>query len=285
MRVHTKKQNQVELWRIIMFVPFEKEDLGKKPFVKNEILFNLFHIISQSETEVSLKTTDGNLIALCSPGRSMWLWINEELGLNKKSELLVLLAGELLGKNITGVVAEQDIAGGFAACYAELMNAKIKKDHGLIAYSCSDVIEPEGVKGKMLPSHESHTEAIAKCLAGFSIDAHHVESDLKSKIIAAEKMIDEGNLYVWYVDGHVVSTAKIGYKVAGFARINTVYTFPDKRKNGYASALIAGVSKIALNGNLTPVLYTDMTNPATNKMYKNIGYVEKGRLDSFSFIY
>ena len=268
-----------------MFVPLEKEDLKKEPFVKNEILFSLLHRLNDLETEVALKTPDNNMIALCTPGRSMWLWINEELGLNEKSELLVRLAGELLFKNITGIIATKDIAGGFAACYAELRNAEYKKGHGLIAYSCPVVIKPVNVRGKMIPASFEHTEIVTECVAGFSEDAHGVEAEFEKCIASAKEFIESGDLYLWYVDGEVTSTAKIGQRVYGQARINSVYTFPDKRKNGYCSALVAGLSQIALDAGLIPVLYTDMTNPDSNKVYTNIGYIEEGRLDSYDFIF
>ncbi len=268
-----------------MLIPFVKEDLSKEPFVKSEMLFSLFHRIISGETEVALKTSDGNLIALCSPGRDMWLWINEELSLNMKSKLLVRLAGELLNKNITGVVAEQDISGGFAACYAEIRNIEYKKNHGLIGYACTEVKEPKGVKGEMSLAELNQTDIVAKCLAGFSKDALSMEVDIEKCMPAAREMIEAGNLYVWSVGDEVVSIAKIGQRLPGLARINSVYTLPDKRKNGYASALVAGVSMIALKEGLKPVLYADMTYPDSNGVYIGIGYTEQGRLDSYSFVY
>jgi predicted GNAT family acetyltransferase len=57
------------------------------------------------------------------------------------------------------------------------------------------------------------------------------------------------------------------------SRIGPVYTPPEYRKKGYASACVATLSQQLLNqGYQACYLYTDLANPTSNHIYKTIGY-------------
>ena len=56
-------------------------------------------------------------------------------------------------------------------------------------------------------------------------------------------------------------------------RIGPVYTPPELRGRGYASALTAQVSQLQLDrGKRFCFLYTDLANPTSNAIYRRIGY-------------
>jgi predicted GNAT family acetyltransferase len=55
--------------------------------------------------------------------------------------------------------------------------------------------------------------------------------------------------------------------------VGPVYTPPEARRHGYASALVAHVSQDLLDGGRRFVfLYTDLANPTSNHIYQEIGY-------------
>ena len=61
--------------------------------------------------------------------------------------------------------------------------------------------------------------------------------------------------------------------IAGMVRVGPVYTPPDLRGRGYASAVTAEVSRAALAAGAGEVLlYTDLANPVSNSIYQRIGY-------------
>jgi len=66
------------------------------------------------------------------------------------------------------------------------------------------------------------------------------------------------------------------------ARIGHVYTLEDERGKGYAANLIHDLTKLILDKNIQPLLYTDYSYPASNKAYINAGYDDKGILINFS---
>lgn len=61
--------------------------------------------------------------------------------------------------------------------------------------------------------------------------------------------------------------------VAGVVRIGPVYTPPPLRCRGYASSAVAAASRRALSGGATRcMLFTDIANPTSNKIYAEVGY-------------
>ena len=68
--------------------------------------------------------------------------------------------------------------------------------------------------------------------------------------------------------------------VAGYAgptrhgiRVGPVYTPPEHRGRGYATACVAELSRLLLErGRRFCMLYTDLGNPAANRIYRRIGY-------------
>jgi hypothetical protein len=57
------------------------------------------------------------------------------------------------------------------------------------------------------------------------------------------------------------------------ARVGYVYTPPESRGRGYASACVAALSQGLLDGGVEfCVLYTDLSNPTSNAIYTRLGY-------------
>jgi RimJ/RimL family protein N-acetyltransferase len=99
----------------------------------------------------------------------------------------------------------------------------------------------------------------------------------------AERMVDRrlasGRQFVW--DNHgPACTAGINAPIAGTARIGPVYTPPELRGRGYATALVAALSRHTLaSGADRCMLVTDLANPTSNKIYALIGYVRCGEME------
>jgi predicted GNAT family acetyltransferase len=77
---------------------------------------------------------------------------------------------------------------------------------------------------------------------------------------------------VLWDDGGPVSFAAFGNPTPNGIRIGPVYTPPELRRRGYASALVAELSTRLLADRRFCFLYTDLANPTANKIYERIGY-------------
>jgi GNAT superfamily N-acetyltransferase len=90
---------------------------------------------------------------------------------------------------------------------------------------------------------------------------------------AARAKISQAGVLVWEADGRPVSIACSTMPVTGMVRIGPVYTPPEARGHGYASAATAALSQRLLEAGAEEVLlYTDLANPVSNSIYQRIGY-------------
>jgi predicted GNAT family acetyltransferase len=108
--------------------------------------------------------------------------------------------------------------------------------------------------------------------------AFAVETGVQGGADELEKGIDGRlgeplGLMVWEDDGAVVSIAGSVASSPGCGRVGPVYTPPELRGRGYATALVRELTAARLAaGARTMVLYTDVANPTSNAIYRRIGY-------------
>jgi predicted GNAT family acetyltransferase len=82
-----------------------------------------------------------------------------------------------------------------------------------------------------------------------------------------------GGISLWQAGGRPVAMGAVTRQVAGMVRIGPVYTPPEFRGAGYASAVTAGLSLRAREAGAAEVLlYTDLDNPVSNSIYQRVGY-------------
>jgi predicted GNAT family acetyltransferase len=94
----------------------------------------------------------------------------------------------------------------------------------------------------------------------------------------------DGGFELWEDGGEVVSLSGWGGPTPNGIRIGPVYTPPEHRGRGYATALVAGLSQALLDGGRRfCFLYTDLANPTSNAIYERIGYVKVAESAMVSF--
>jgi predicted GNAT family acetyltransferase len=97
------------------------------------------------------------------------------------------------------------------------------------------------------------------------------------------RLRDDG-LFVWD-DDQPVSMIGVNPPVAGVVRIGPVYTPPPLRRRGYAGSAVAEASRRALAGGASRcMLYTDLANPTSNKIYAEVGYRRCGDWEEIAFV-
>ena len=95
------------------------------------------------------------------------------------------------------------------------------------------------------------------------------EADVERSV---DRRLREGQLFVWD-DERIVCMVGTSPPVAGVIRLAPVYTPPEARRHGYATALVADVSRRSLAADATKcMLYADLANPTSNSIYRAVGY-------------
>ena len=104
---------------------------------------------------------------------------------------------------------------------------------------------------------------------GFARDAG---TQFRLRRASIERWVEAGQLFLWDDDGPRSITVAQGHTPCG-VRIGYVYTPPEWRGRGYAGSCVAAVSQRMLDrGSSFCVLYTDLSNPTSNELYKRLGY-------------
>jgi uncharacterized protein len=176
------------------------------------------------------------------------------------------------------------------AHFAELWSARSGQTYrlhrSLRVYQLEYVTHPDGVNGAIRKGHESDHDLLVRWVIAFQSEAlGDVDPDGAVRFVESRlKDEDERGLHVW-IDGENVTAmaAAVGPTPNGI-RINMVYTPPEYRKHGYASALVAALSQKQLDaGRKFCFLFTDTQNPTSNHIYQTIGYQPVRDVDEYAF--
>jgi uncharacterized protein len=99
-------------------------------------------------------------------------------------------------------------------------------------------------------------------------DPAALEANVEHRLVA-----DDGAYVLWEVEGVRVALAGYGSSTPTGSRVGPVYTPPEHRGRGYGSSVTAWASADRLAaGYRFCFLYTDLANPTSNKIYRDLGY-------------
>ncbi|MDR6125119.1 putative GNAT family acetyltransferase [Bacillus sp. SLBN-46] len=270
-----------------MFIRLETNDelLGDGgSFLSDEVQYNLIHRISEVSDALSIKTTDNRMVFAQTQGQKAWLWVSKETPLEEQKEILQNLVSYLNSNQLPGVSGDPQTAEMFAEVFSKKRGIGYETVMTMESYHCPKVIKPVNVPGEIRKAALEDIDTVAAYLAGFVEDAFGTSVEANTQLSKAKMMIEAGNLYLWLVDEKPVSMANISHRSPRHARINAVYTPVMHRKNGYASALVAELCVIIHSEGLEPMLYADISNPDSNKVYQNIGFIESGKIAEIKFV-
>lgn len=184
------------------------------------------------------------------------------------------------GRSLPGVFGPQEPATAFADRWIAGTSLLIEHDKGLGAYQLRQVILPANVGGHT----ELATDADADLLIAWMRDFHTFIGERRENAEATvSKGIAERRFWLWN-DPHPVSAALASGPTPHGMRIGGVYTPPECRGRGYASANVAALSQTLLDsGREFCYLFTDLANPTSNSIYRKIGYEQVCDFASLSF--
>ena len=135
----------------------------------------------------------------------------------------------------------------------------------------------------MRPYDESDYETAGRWFDEFVAEALPEGSPEPAGVLDRRLAEPGGGLAFWD-DGAAVCIAGYGGPTPNGIRIGPVYTPPELRGRGYASALTAGVTQELLDGGKRfCFLFTDLANPTSNRIYERIGYRPVTDVDQWAF--
>ena len=176
--------------------------------------------------------------------------------------------------DLPGINALLDTAQAIAGAWSRRTGGSDHCRTAMAMHSLTTVADPPRPgPGRLVTATRADRELALSWWDDFVAESHVLDAGPESRAATVEFRIAEGHLFLWQNEGRPVSMVSTNPAVAGVVRIGPVYTPPEVRRRGYASSAVAAVSRQALNaGARTCMLYTDLANPTSNKIYADVGY-------------
>jgi RimJ/RimL family protein N-acetyltransferase len=186
-------------------------------------------------------------------------------------------------RQIPGARGENGLAKTFADLYAAYSGKTARISMAQRAFKLTEVAQFGMVPGAMRPARAVDLPEMVDMMTNFAIEA--IPDDSRDHIEdTVRRFIERGQMFLWEVDGQPVTIAAGTRPTPNSITIGGVYTPPELRRRGYATALVAELSRHYLEtGKQFVTLFTDLANPTSNHIYQQIGYRPVGDFSIYAF--
>lgn len=185
--------------------------------------------------------------------------------------------------DLPGVNSVPATARAIAAAYEASTGRRVHLERAMAMHAIDEVIDPPRIPpGSLRLGSRGERNLLIDWWVAFATEAGS-SGDAEHAARMVDSRLDDGGAFVWD-DRGPVSVVALSPPVAGVPRIGPVYTPPEHRRRGYASMAVAQVSRRALDaGARTCMLFTDLANPTSNKIYAEVGYRRFGDWEEYRF--
>jgi predicted GNAT family acetyltransferase len=183
------------------------------------------------------------------------------------------LVGSLLrgAWQVPGVFGPSEAAKAVADAWTEATGGPVHLAGRQRAYELREVAVPPPERGRLRPATEQDFDLAAAWTYAF----HHEifgQTDRERARQATRIRIEAGDIFLWK-DRRAVSMAMKNRPTSHGISVSLVYTPPELRGRGYATACVGDLSRLLLaSGWDFCALFADLANPTANGIYERIGY-------------
>ena len=206
-------------------------------------------------------------------------------------EAVELVTGDLyahFGKELKGMTASKGLISDLVDVWCRTARVSAELTMAMRIYELRWVNPVRGVKGRLRMAGERDRPLLEAWYAGFRRETMGETSqevpvaDQIDRYLNADP--DQRGMAFWESAGQRVSMAGYSGPTPHGIRIGAVYTPPELRKRGYASACVTALSQKLLDqGYKFCFLFTDLQNPTSNHIYQEIGYRPVTDVDTWHF--
>jgi len=186
-----------------------------------------------------------------------------------------------------GVVGRADLAEAFARRWSLRTGKATSLNHQIVLYALNAVAPlTRAAPGALRVASDDDLPWLFEWTAAFSEEAKLVPVERERAFIerTVRAKVAASLLFVWSDADR--PRAMVAYARGGVtgARIQHVYTPPEERRRGYASAAVHALTWQLLSAGRTWCgLFADIENPQSNRIYRRLGFTERGYFKSIAF--
>lgn len=171
------------------------------------------------------------------------------------------------GVGLPGVSGEAATVARFAGAWSERTRVPARPTLGQRLYELAAVVD-QSASGAL---RRGRAEDLGFLVESFVAFVTEIGEPTEGSESVVARRLAAGQFWVWD-DTATVSMCGLTAPAEGVVRVGPVYTPPELRGRGYASALVAAVSADVRAAGHRCILYTDLQNPTSNSIYRRIGY-------------
>jgi GNAT superfamily N-acetyltransferase len=171
----------------------------------------------------------------------------------------------------------------FAGEFASVTRRPAVPVEGQRIYEVRRVAPPAAIEGSARLAGSQDRDLVTAWIEGFERDTGDAGGPGRDDAARANRYIQTQRLHLWEHDGVPRGCTFEQSPSAGVSRVSLVYTPPEHRNRGYASALVAHVSTGILGRGHHCILYTQLENPTSNAVYQAIGYEPVAEIIRYRF--
>jgi uncharacterized protein len=199
----------------------------------------------------------------------------------RSTEALAALAEAVAGEELPGVTGTEPEVHEFAELWSQQSGVTGRVNMRQGVYALEQVEPLPAVPGSPRVATADDRGLALRWWMAFGEEVLHEGGpgrELAEVTLDHKLSSTTGGLLLWEDGGEPVSLAGWGGPTPNGIRVGPVYTPPELRGRGYATALTAELSQRLLDGRLFDggrrfcFLYTDLANPTSNAIYERIGY-------------
>lgn len=199
---------------------------------------------------------------------------NEHSEQEEARPAFTMIACDLLDRQqrVPGVNGPAVLSQAFAQIWGELTATKPQTKRSLRAFELRQIIHPIYPPGQLRIANLDDLTLLTAWRIAFTTEVADQPQKPEQVAEGVQHGIEAGSYFFWDHQGAVALAAKTRPTPHGIA-IGPVYTPPEQRNRGYASALVAALSqRLLAEGYQFCTLFTDQANPTANSIYQKIGY-------------
>lgn len=262
-----------------MIRSIKTEEAGTFPFRNEYEALTFQKRIKLLRAPEALCLSDGRdvLFVRAGLGFPAWIYTSRDITDETMRELAASLCVLREAKNLTGVIGY-----GRLVRYLELaLPFPTKRRISMTAYLCGapNAFTAEGERKK---AKDLDPAVCGALLAKLGEQAREPIPE-SARLAAGMSFCENADAYGWCVNGTTVAIAGVSDRDGGVAHIGSVVTDEAQRGHGYAKALVASICADEWANGYRTHLYADTDYPASNALYRAIGFIEIGRLKGIDF--
>jgi predicted GNAT family acetyltransferase len=180
---------------------------------------------------------------------------------------------DLRPASLPGVLGPVGAAGRFSKLWAEQTGVRARVQVAERIYRASEAHPPADVPGSYRAYEDRDRDLVMAWLTAFVAESLPAGTPFDAEAVLARRLDEPDAGFVLWEHVEATSLAGFGGVTPHGIRVGPVYTPPELRGRGYASALVGELTaRLIANGRRFCFLFTDLSNPTSNSIYQRVGY-------------